>query len=267
MNQILVVGNKGGRKNNSTIDIKKIVLFFSVAIIVFGGFLVINGIVGLSKNNKSNEKTPVGIVDTIPTPQTPIVEDNEPPTIELSVSGENIKIIARDETEIDYIEYSWNEEEIQTAKANTDDKNRIETSIALKQGTNTLKVKAIDKAENIQEKTQEFQGKIRPTVSLGKNEESSKVIITVTCEDGISKIEFTINGAWTRIPFEDYINYTKEDWEASNVIVEYSDDGKIIKAQYTRDLPEGKNIINVYAYSLEGLVGTGDGKATYNPQH
>lgn len=266
MNQILSVGNKNGKNNNSTVDIKKIILFFSIAIIIFGIVLVINGIVGLNKNNNTNENDNVGVINTTPTPETPI-DDEEPPTIELSISGENIKIIARDETEIDYIEYAWNDEQPQIAKASIDDKNRIQTSITLKKGTNLLKVTAVDKAGNTQEKTQEFQGKIRPVVTLRKTVEADAVIITATCEDGLSKVEYTLNGNWTRIDFEGInASYTKEDWATVGVILDYSDDGKIISAQYTQKLLEGENVFNVYAYSKDGLPGVADGKATYPEQ-
>lgn len=267
MNQILSVGNKNGKNNNSTVDIKKIIIFFSIAIIIFGAILIINGIVGLNKNNNKDKQNPVGIIEETPTPATPANDDDEPPTIELSISGENIKIIARDETEIDYIEYTWNDEQPQTAKASIDDKNRIQATITLKQGTNILKVTAVDKAGNTQEKTQEFQGKIRPIVTLRKTVEADAVIIKATCEDGLSKVEYTLNGEWTRIEFDGiYEDATKEEWATVGVIVEYSDDGKVISAEYTQKLLEGENIFNVYATSKEGLVGNADGKATYPEQ-
>lgn len=266
MNQILVVGNKNGKNNNSTVDIKKVVLFFSIAIIVFGVILMISGIAGLNKNKKNNngmEEFPGMVEPPTPTP-TDTIDDEDAPTIELSVAGENVNIVARDETEIDYIEYSWNGEDIQIARADANDKNKIETSIAIKQGTNTLKVTAVDKAGNTTDKEQDFQGKIRPVVSLFKNVEGDGVIITAKCEDGISRVEYTLNGKWTTIDFEgDHAVYTKEDWATVGVILEYSADGKIISAEYTQKLVEGENNFTVYAYSKEGLPGTKDGKATY----
>lgn len=264
MNQILIVGKKRGNNNNSSVDIKKIVLFFSFAIIVFGLILIINGIVGLNKNN-NNKNINSGIPST-PTPTSPIEIDEEAPKIELVVAGEKVNVIARDETRIDYVQYSWNDEETQEVQADEDDKYKIETSIELKQGTNTLKVIAVDKAGNTQEKVQEFKGTIRPTVKLSKNEATNELIIQTECLDGISKIEFTLNGNWNRIPFEEYPNSTKEDWESLNVIVDYSEDEKIIKAQYTLPMVDGDNRLNVYVYSLEGLVGEGDGIATKAPQ-
>ncbi len=265
MNQILSVGNKNGKNNNSTVDIKKIIIFFSIAIIIFGAVLIINGVVGLNKNNNKDKQNTGAVIEETPTPETPANDDEEAPTIELSIAGENINIIARDETEMDYIEYTWNDEQPQIAKASVDDKNRIQATITLKQGTNVLKVTAVDKAGNIQEKTQEFQGKIRPVVTLRKTVQADAVIIKATCEDGLSKIEYTLNGEWTKIPFDEF-TYTKEEWETVGVILEYSDDGKIISAEYTQKLLEGENIFNVYAYSKEGLVGTADGKATYPEQ-
>ena len=264
MNQILVVGNKNRKSNNSNIDIKKIIMFFSVAIIVFGIVLIIMGAVGVSKNKGGNDKNKGAVVDTIPTPtETPTIDDEEAPIIDLAVVGENVKVIARDETEIDYIEYKWNDEEVKIVNANQQDKNKIETLIEIKQGTNTLKVVAFDKADNTYEVTQEFQGKIRPTIKLLKNEEGNGVIIEAYCDDGINKLEFTLNGNWTRIPFAEH-SYTKEAWATMGVTIENSADGKVTYAKYEVKLNEGENIINAYAYSLEGLVGTADGKATYN---
>lgn len=270
MNQILAIGNKNGKNNNnSTIDLKKIILFFSIAIIIFGVFLVINGATGLNKNKTAKNPDSSNVVPTATPTQNPDlnigepdVEDEEIPVIELLLSGEKIKILVTDNVELDYIEYRWNDEEIETAIPENENKTRIETSLNIKQGVNTLNVLAVDKAGNFAEKTQTFQGKTKPEVKLLI--ENDELVINAKCEDGISKIEFTANGKWVKLLFEKY-QYTKEEWASVGAILEYSDDGKIISVEYRYKLVEGENVFYAYVYSLEGLVGDDNGYYTYEP--
>ena len=56
MNQILVMGNKNG-KNGKAVDIKKVIIFFSIAIIIFGGIMLAQGSLGIF-NKKSKDNTP-----------------------------------------------------------------------------------------------------------------------------------------------------------------------------------------------------------------
>lgn len=267
MNQILIVNNKGGKNNNNnnTIDIKKIVLFFSIAIIIFGIFLVINGVTGLNKEKTKNQGN---VTPTTPTPQaspsaSPIIDDEQPPVIEMLLSGEKIRIIVTDENQMDYLEYRWNDEESQTIEAE-ENSTEIETSVNIKQGINTLYVVAVDKAGNEQEKSQAFQGKVMPKASVSINsEQPDRAVIEASCEDGLSKIDFTLNEKPNTIPLD--LDFTKEQWAEIGVILEYSEDGKIISMRYTQMLVEGQNKFDVYAYSLEGLVGNFKGDTVYTP--
>lgn len=264
MNQILIVNNKGGKNNNNngTVDIKKIVLFFSIAIIIFGIFLIINGINGLN-NDKPKTTGTVTPTPQAPSSVAPVVNDTEPPVIELFLIGEKIRIVATDENKMDYIEYRWNDEESQIVEAEGE-LAEIETSVSIKQGTNTLKVLAVDRAGNEQEKEQAFQGKVMPKANISINsEQPDRVIIEATCEDGLSKVDFTLNEHPYIIPLE--LSYTKEDWASRGVILEYSEDGKIISMKYTHMLVEGVNKFYGHAYSLEGLVVEFSGDTIYTP--
>ncbi len=267
MNQILMVENRNGKrnKNNNTIDIKKIVMFFSVVIIIFGGLMIVKGITGMNtdKPKVAGTKTPEPKVS--PTPNQ-YVDDEDAPVIELLLSGEKVRIVATDDTAMDYIEYSWNDDETKRVNIDeeTEDETQMETSVSILQGKNTLNVKAVDKAGNEQEKTQSFQGKVKPEVTLLLNSEQNGVIVKAECADGLSKLEYTLNGEWYRLELE---LYTKEEWETvPGVTLEWSEDGKIISAQYIQMLLEGENDFHVYAYSEENLVGEGSGKRTYTAQ-
>lgn len=259
MNQILAIGNKNGKKNNnSTVDLKKIILFFSIAIIIFGVVLVMNGVAGLNKGKKEDQVQQPSVFAT-PSPEdspTPAIdEDTEPPTIELSLSGETIRIVVTDDIELDSVKVMRNDEIVETLNPDNNPR-QIETSIEIQSGKNVIKVVAEDKTGKVQEKMQEIHGKVRPVITMGRITDGEQgVLIEVTCEDGISKINYNINdGKWNVIDFSE--NYTKEEWATVNVNVEYSEDGKIIKVQHmVNNLVEGDNVFKVYAYSLEGLVG------------
>lgn len=283
MNQILIFEDNNGKKNNnSNVDIKKIVLFFCVAIIIFGAVLIINGIVGMNKNKSddtldhggktpstqrpSTEETPksTSTPNSNRTPNPGIRDDEEVPRIELVLSGEKVKILAVDEIEMDYIEYYWNEEEPARIYID-DDPTSIETSVNIKQGVNTLNVVAVDKAGNMQVKEQTFQGALKPEVGLALTPERDAVVISATCEDGLNKLEFTVNGgSWNRIEPSKY-NYSLEDWKSIGVELEYSDDQKLVKIEYTYKLTNGENKFEVYAYNIDGFVGDAQGSATYPP--
>ena len=186
MNQILMIGNKN--KNNNKKDIKKIIIFFSIAMVVFGSILIIDGVVGLNSN-----KNQVGIIPSTPSPlptsDTLVYDDDEEnPKIELNIAGENVKILVTDNLELDYIEYAWNDEEAKKEYPKEDNKKEIQIDIKIKQGVNNLKVIAVDKAGNNQEKTQSFQGKIRPEVKIEKTTKGDVAIITAVCEDGHNTI-------------------------------------------------------------------------------
>lgn len=261
MNQILAIGNKNGKNNNnSTVDLKKIILFFSIAIIIFGVVLVINGVFGLNKGkteDKAQEPSTFATLSPRESPTPIIDEDTEPPKIELSLSGEVIRVVVTDDTELYSVEVIKNDEVIETINPDTN-KKQIETTVEIQSGRNVIKIVAEDKAGNVQEKMQEIHGKVRPVIKLERVADGQQgVLIEVTCEDGISKINYKINdGKWTVIEFSEDDNYTKEDWASVGVILEYSNDGKIIKVQrMENNLVDGENIFTVYAYSLEGLVG------------
>ena len=99
MNQILLTDNyKNSNKNkrsnmNSSNDTKKIILFFSIVILIFG--IAIIGVYGYKIYNNSNKKEMV-----IAKPQ-----------LSLEETEESVTIIANADAGISRIIYTWNDEE------------------------------------------------------------------------------------------------------------------------------------------------------------
>lgn len=127
MNQILATDNTSNKKTRNTgpTDIKKVLKVFLISMLIFGVFLIGLGIYSIYKQNKNENQEFTKPVITI------AQKDDE--TVLLTVSHDKA---------IETIEYSWNDEEIETITGNG--RKYIEQEITLPGGTNKLTVKAID---------------------------------------------------------------------------------------------------------------------------
>ena len=113
------------------------------------------------------------------------------PEIELLVESSKVKIVAKDETELDYIIYYWNEEDETRVEVREESLKQIEEKIDILKGENTLTIIAVDKAGNETIEEQKFKGAKKPKIELTKN--NSELIIKVTDEESIQKIEYILN--------------------------------------------------------------------------
>lgn len=166
------------------------------------------------------------------------------PQIELIVEDMKIKISARDETELAYVEFHWNDEDETVLEPREDSMQVIEERIDIIKGENILKVKAVDAAGNIEEKEQKYKGSTKPTIQMVK--EGSSVKISVTHEQNIQKIEYIINGLlYTTDP---------ENTGVALGVTEYT---------YNFPLSTGENEITVRAYNTDNIYNEVTQKITY----
>lgn len=306
MNQILYMGNN---KKNGTLEIKTVVMIFSICIILFGIILVGKGsfaiISNISNNNLENipvvtmsqegntikltvkhdkaidkivynwnskqeymllGKGRIDLTEEIEVPEgenlltvkiTDIEgkivsytrqckstdEDVIKPEIELLVENSKVKIVAKDETQIDYIKYYWNNEDETKVEAREDSPKQIEEKLSIMKGENTLTIIAVDKNGNETKKEQTFKGAKKPTVELYK--EGQELIVKVTDEEGVQKIEYTING-------EQYSTDPNNTGESLN----------LKEVEFRQPLASGSNTITIKAYNISGLVEEVTGETT-----
>lgn len=170
-------------------------------------------------------------------------KDVTKPEIELLVEGSKVKIVAKDETEMDYISYYWNNEEETRVEARQDSPKQIEEKVTIMKGENTLTITAVDKNGNETLKEQTFKGAKKPTIELFRD--GQELVVKVTDEEGIQKIEYTINGA----PYSTDPNNTGE---ALNMK----------EAEFRQALVSGSNSITIKAYNISGLVEEVSGETT-----
>lgn len=123
--------------------------------------------------------------------------DASKPTIEISVSGNMLNIIATDDTEMSYITYSWNNETPTRVDMEVDAETKIEirTSIEVLKGENTLSIVAVDADGNTTARTEKIKGANKPTFTVSAD--GTNLVINAKDEEGISKIEITLDGVTT----------------------------------------------------------------------
>lgn len=143
MNQILATNNSGGSKRNNPINIKKIVLFFCVIIILFGVAIASTNIYKIYKKRS----------------QDPIIEKlNKPEVLVEQLDDGNIKIIARYDQGIDKISYIWNDTDRTNFSA--EGKTYIEKLIEMPEETsNELEVSVTGKDGQEEKVTKKFEKK------------------------------------------------------------------------------------------------------------
>lgn len=327
MNQILLTNNQNNKKKsnkyneNNSGDMKRIIIFFSIAILVFA--LLIIGIYAykISKNNNKEEKqhlegpvlsleeteNEVKIVikaeagiskvvyswndeenkefeinggkdyeESLEIPEgesklkVKVIDQNgeEKETIKEFYKEENkevpkleideevlrttgkVKIIASDDNNgLKYITYQWNDEEETKINAESEDQATIETTIDVKRGQNTLKIKAVNNLDKEKDLERMLKGVNDPVIEVTKDDSLGEMYMKITHDMGFKKIEFNVNGQ-EYVYDESFSGYDSEKKEVS----------------YKFALKEGENIVIIHAISLEDSEKTYKGKCNYTAE-
>ena len=169
--------------------------------------------------------------------------DTTPPQIELILEDGRVKISAKDETQIAYISYYWNSEDETRLEARAESPTLIEERLSVLKGENTLTVVAVDTAGNETTEVQTYKGAVKPQISLSRD--GDELIIKVTDEENIQKIEFTLNGIF----YSTDPNNTGTPLNRKEV-------------EIRQKLNVGTNTITVKAYNVSGLTQEGTGEVT-----
>ena len=314
MNQILSIENKKKQKTKKNrtgrqIEIKGIIMFFAVIIMVFGLTLAGQGSYALYKNmddrkpenipyitiERVNDKAIVqvnsnieiskivyswnnGEESAIPIGSTNAREeitllgydsvlnltiedingkkvkyqkqyiltgvDITKPSIEIETKDGNdkMKIIARDETEISYMSYQWEDGEPVIINADQQGKTEITAEVPLVVGSKKIKIIAKDTNGNIEEIEKEIvTSTAKPKITLRRNKQ--KISIEVEDKDGIASITANLNG---------------EEHKLTDI------NRKKVKVGYLY-LREGNNTISVEITNVNGYTEKATTELQYNP--
>lgn len=173
--------------------------------------------------------------------------DVEAKAPQLSIEGSSgkLKITAKDNEQMSYITYRWDEGEEQKVEPLEGSLAQIEKEIDIPKGQHTITVIAVNKKNLTTEKSQEVKGVVKPIITVVQDSENLKnLILSVLDEEAIKNIEFTLNGKKYQIDLSDY---------------------KEKQIQYRVEMQEGENNIKVTATNFDGAKGEFEGTCSYNP--
>lgn len=230
MNQILSTENNQNRnkKSGPTLDMRKIIIIFSVLIIVFALIIAGATIYGMIKENKKDDN-PIAILNK--------------PTIDITVADNVCSLTISYDEGLDKILYQWNDEDIKEQNMNGYTE-PVSKQIRIPEGDyNVLYVKAtgIDGSVNEVEKVfavEDMQDPSKPKISWYYNEETRKIDIIAQSSKGIKNITYK--------------------WEGEEEVVIESTEEKQTKLTTTIEAKRGTNEIVITATDLEGNTQTKD---------
>ena len=157
------------------------------------------------------------------------------PEVEFKEDGSKIKIIARDETAMDYIEYYWNEEDSTKVEAVDLSPKQIEERIQILKGVNTLYVVAVDKAGNEKVVEQPVKGAKKPVINVVV--EGNTAIMKISDDEGVQKLEYELNGT---------LYSTDPDNTGASI--------NLKEFEYKQELVSGENKLVVRVYNISGIM-------------
>lgn len=150
--------------------------------------------------------------------------------INLSVSGNKLKITAENETEIAYMTYRWDEEEEQRVDINA---TTVDQEIDIPMGEHNLTVILVDVNNASITKEQKVRGVTKPTIDVDVDEAQENYLITINDEAGLERVDFVIRG------------------EEKTITVEEKD----TELKYRIQLMEGdENRLEITAYNIQGVA-------------
>lgn len=211
MNQILYVQKE--KKKGSTVEINKIVMFFSIAIIVFGLVMLGEGVYGSYKNGEMRE-----------------VIENTTPTIALDREGQQLKISVSHIRKLQSLTYNWNNDEDTVMEIDVTSKTSLVQRIELPAGENEFNITAIDVNGKTTNLTKEFY--------METGRDITKPVIDISVVGNYIKVVATDETALS------YLTYRWNEDEETTIQADVTDSGKI---EMNVEILRGKNTITIIA--------------------
>lgn len=193
MNQILSVENNNNNNNNNNssynynnnklygskkkVELKAVVIFFCIILIVFGVFIIANGVFSIkNKTNESEEKNEISVP-----------ESKEPEVVVEVVSDTEIKLIISHNKIITKVAYSWNDE-TPIEQEGKENKNFEISNIEVPPGENQLKIIVTDEDNKQTTVVKKYTSPERPWIKLYS--EANAIKFEITSKKNITKLTY-----------------------------------------------------------------------------
>lgn len=223
MNQILSTEMNRDRsktRTTKTIDIKKILIFFAIAIIILGLAMLVKGTYENYSNTKQNEEIKAAQTE---------------PEVELEQSDEEVTLTVNHDKPIIKVEYNWNDGQDVTINGNN--RTSLTQTITLPDGTNKLTVKITDEIGNVATVQKTFT-KIEENLALSFALIESKLKITATDARELSHLTYKWNS----------------EQEKTVKVEENASNKNLLEVEI--EIPEGLNTLTVVVTNKNGQTKT-----------
>ena len=158
------------------------------------------------------------------------------PEIKLEAVANGVKAIVTGESEIDYIEYSWDDGESQKIEVG---QKKYEGIINAPEGQHILKITVVDANGMIANKQQPVVGDTEPTVNVKPQIVNGKVAFVIDAEDDekITTIEIIHNGGEKQV-----INVNEKTYHKEIIMTEGATNTLVITATNINGLPKTRRV-------------------------
>lgn len=157
------------------------------------------------------------------------------PEITLEITSEKkLKITATDNVAMQYVNYSWNGEDLTRVDAKEKDSKTITFEIDFREDKNTLTVIAVDTSNRSKSETKNYTGVTEPTIQFSTAEDGSEVTIIVSHDKGIKGISGNLNGG----------DFTVKSFNEGDKKVTFTIDAE-------KGIKDGTNTLEIVASSVD----------------
>lgn len=175
------------------------------------------------------------------------------------VDNKSIKIIVTDMVGLQSVTYQWNSDEVKTAYPEEGDQQKIEIVSDIPTGLNTIKIRAINRANEVTDKEMSVKGITKPTIKINYNSDRTLLLVKLNDEQGIESYSYKLSTA----PISEIA-------ENGNLRTDFKDKLTVVTSQtkqgneqqaITEELPfeQGFNYLEITTRNIEGIEETFSG--------
>lgn len=175
------------------------------------------------------------------------------------VDNKSIKIIVTDMVGLQSVTYQWNSDEVKTAYPEEGDPQKIEIVSDIPTGLNTIKIRAVNKANEVTDKEMSVKGITKPTIKINYNSDRTLLLVKLNDEQGIESYSYKLSTA----PISEIAengNLRTDFMDKLTVVTSQTKQGNEQQA-ITEELPfeQGFNYLEITTRNIEGIEETFSG--------
>lgn len=175
------------------------------------------------------------------------------------VDNKSIKIIVTDMIGLQSVTYQWNSGEEETAYPEEGNSQKIEIVSDIPTGLNTIKIRAVNRTNEVEEKEMSVKGITKPTIKINYNSDRTLLMLKLSDEQGIESYSYKLSTA----PISEVA-------ENGNLRTDFMDKLTVVTSQtkqgneqqsITEELPfeQGFNYLEMTIRNIEGVEETFSG--------